>query len=221
MGDNMSSYNPDALLWLEGHIASWLASPTTIGLTSAQTTSLATDIINARTAFTSVQQARDNSKDKTAAFKAVADTMRTNASPLISQIKAYADNAPNPSQVYTEAGVLPKSAPSPVGPPAQPTGLKATLNGDGTITINFEGTGPVGTVWNISRKLATETSFNYIGFADQDTKSFIDTDVTPGTTNVSYIVRGVRAGNAGLNSQAMTVYLGSADGEVGQGSEAA
>jgi len=216
MGDNMSSYNPDALIWLEAHIAGWIADPIGIGLTAGQVATLATNINSARLAFNAVQQARDTSKDKTVAFRSAGDTMRQTAAPLIAAIKSYADNAPDPAQVYEQAGVLPKSNPSPLPPPSQPTALKAVLNGDGTVTIDFQGTGPTGTVWNVSRKRATETSFTYIGFADQATKSFVDAGLAPGTTSASYLVQGVRAGAAGPVSQAMTIYLGAADGEVGQ-----
>jgi hypothetical protein len=212
MGDNMSGYNPDALVWLEAHIAQWVANPTAIGLTSAQTVDLAQAVTNARAAFTSVQSVRSESKDKTVAFTTAGNTMRAKAAPLIANIKNFADNSTDPSAVYLAAGVLPKNLPSPAAPPAQPTALTFVLNGDGTVTINFDATGPTGTVWDVTRKLAGETAFTHVGFADAATKSFTDASVAPGTASATYLVKGVRGSVTGLPSPALAVFFGTADG---------
>jgi len=212
MGDNMSSYNPEALVWLEAHITQWIANPAAIGLTSAQTIDLAQSITNARAAFTSVQSVRSESKDKTVVFNTAGNTMRAKAAPLIANIKNFAENATDPSAVYLAAGVLPKSPPSPVAPPAQPIALTFVLNGDGTVTINFDATGPTGTVWDVTRKLAGETAFTHVGFADSNTKSFTDASVTPGIASAIYLVKGVRGSVTGPVSPALVVFFGTADG---------
>ncbi len=212
MGDNMSSYNPDALVWLEAHIGPWVDDPTAIGLTSAQTTDLAGDITGTRAAFTSVQSVRSESKDKTVAFNTAANAMRAKAAPLIANIKNFADNSADPSVVYLAAGVLPKSPPSPAAPPSQPIALTFVLNGNGSVTINFDATGPTGTVWDVTRKLAGETAFTHVGFADSTTKSFTDTSVTPGVATALYLVKGVRGSVTGPVSPALAVFFGTADG---------
>lgn len=214
MGTNLPGYNPDALLWLEARIASWAADPVGIGLTSGQVATLATDITDARTAFTSVQAARGASMDATVAFNTSADAMRADAGPLIANIKNFADNSADPSVIYTAASVLPRDPPSPADPPEQPLALQATLNGDGSVTIGFDARGPVGTVWAVKRKLAGETAYSHIGHADAATKSFLDATVTPGVTTASYLVQGVRGSVTGPVSPALIVYFGTADAEA-------
>ncbi|MCH8270680.1 MAG: hypothetical protein IH985_05665 [Planctomycetes bacterium] len=216
MGTNMPGDNHDALEWLEGRITGWVADPAAIGLTSAVVSDLAADIIDTRTSFTSVEQIRQGSKAATTAFHLNGDDMRTNASNAIATIKSFAVNSADPPAVYTAAGITPPDPQSPVAPPEQPTGLKATLNGDGSVTISWEARGPVGTVYNVSRKLATETVFTFIGQGAAQDKQFIDATVPAGTITAAYIIQGVRGGNLGLMSNAMTVFFGTADAGAGE-----
>ncbi len=214
MGTNMSGQNVQALSWLEARIASWVADPAGIGLTSAQTTSLVAEIVNARAAFTSVEVVRTESQNKTTTFKTVADGMRKSAAPMIANIKNFADNADDPDAIYTAAGVLPTDPRSPAAPPSQPATLTAKLNGDGSVTINFEGTGPTGTAWQIQRKLALETSFSFVGNADVATKSFTDVNIPAGVASATYQVQGIRGSVLGPVSFPFTVPFGTADADA-------
>ncbi len=221
MGTNMSGQNVQALTWLEARIASWVADPTGIGLTSGQTTSLATEITNARNAFTSVEAIRTESQNKTTTFKTVADGMRQSAAPMIANIKNFADNAADPDLIYTAAGVLPTDPRSPAAPPSQPSTLDAKLNGDGSVTINFQGTGPTGTAWQVQRKLALETSYTFIGNADVATKSFTDVNIPAGVASATYQVQGIRGSVLGPVSFPFTVPFGTADAAASESSQAA
>ena len=216
MGSNMPSTNHDALEWLEGRITGWVANPAAIGLTSAVVSDLAADIADTRTSFTSVEEVRGDSKAATSAFHLNGDEMRTNASNAITSIKSFAVNNADPQAVYTAAGITPPDARTPVGPPEQPSGLKATLNGDGSVTVSWDARGPVGTVYNVSRKLATEAVFTFIGQGAAQDKQLIDSAVPAGTITAAYIVQGVRGGNLGLMSNAMTVFFGTADAGAGE-----
>ncbi len=211
MGANMPSNDNLALVWLEGHIDQWTASAATIGLTSAQTTDLAAKISDARTAFTSVEQIRADSKAQTGAYHSKAVGMRATASDMIADIKSFANTAADPNLVYTTAGITPADPRSPVPAPEQPVALTASLGGDGSVTIGFAGRGPVGTVWEISRQLAGETGFTHLGHADSATKSFTDTTITAGVATAMYQVRGIRGSITGPASFPITVQFGSAD----------
>jgi len=138
--------------------------------------------------------------------------MRAAASLMIADIKSFANNAAVPATVYTAAAITPADPRSPVGAPEQPFGVTASVGGDGSITINFSGRGPVGTVWDVSRKLASETTYSAIGRADVATKSFTDTTVPSTVSSATYRVQGVRGSDAGLFSQPFVVQFGSADG---------
>ena len=211
MGTNMPSNDNAALVWLEGHIDQWVVSAATIGLTDGQTSDLAAKITDTRTAFTSVEQIRSDSKAQTVAYHSKAVGMRDTASDMIADIKSFANTASDPNAVYTTAGITPADPPSPAPPPEQPVALTASLGGDGSVTISFAGRGAVGTVWEISRKLAGETSFKHLGHADVATKSFTDTTVTAGVATAMYQIRGIRGSLTGPASFPLTVQFGSAD----------
>lgn len=220
MGTNMPSTNHDALEWLEGHIAQWNTNFAAIGLTSAQVTDLMADVVAVRGNFTSVEAVRADSKAKTSQFNINAAAMRAKASPLISTIKSFAATSDGSATVYTLAGMTPKDPGSPAQPPAQPTGLKAVLNGNGSVTVSWDGTGPTGTVYNVARKLPTESTFTQIGQSGARDKEFTDTSVPPATASAVYTVEGVRGSETGPISNAMTVFFGTVPGE-GEGAEAA
>ena len=212
MGTNLPANNSSALTWLEARIASWVAGPGAIGLTSAQVTDLATDIINARSSFTSVQTLRGDARDGTVDFNAKAKTMKQNASLLIADVKAFANAAPVPEQIYTAASILPNDPPSPSAAPEQASILNATLGGDGSVTISFTGRGPTGTVWEVSRQLENETSFSHVGHADSITKSFTDSTVPGTVSSATYRVQGIRGSLSGPFSFSFNVQFGNTDG---------
>ena len=212
MGRNMPSQNQPALTWLEGHIAQWTASAATIGLTSAQTTDLLAQIVDTRGSFTSVEAVRADSQAITSEFNTKASTMRKAASLMIADIKSYANNQIDPAPIYTAAGITPADPKTPVGAPEQPAGMTTAVNGNGSITLNFVGRGPTGTVWEVTRKLAGETSFTHVGHADVTTKSFTDNTVPSTVSSATYLIRGVRGNDAGLYSAPFGVQFGGADG---------
>ncbi|MCH9058096.1 MAG: hypothetical protein IIB55_05655, partial [Planctomycetes bacterium] len=73
----------------------------------------------------------------------------------------------------------------------------------------FTGRGPVGTAWFVSRQLAGETNFSFLGQADG--KSFVDSTLPAGTVTATYTVHGARGNLTGLPSDPVTFYLGNAD----------
>lgn len=218
MADNLPGYNPDALSWLEGRIAGWVADPTAIGLTSAVATSLATDIINARTDFTSVQTIRGESKNATTTFRGSGDLMRANAAKAIISIKAYAKNAAVPQTVYDAANISAPDPRGPVAPPEQPTDLEAVLQNNGSILVSWSGKGPSGTLYELYRKLAGETSWTFMANVDALTKEFSDAGVPAGTVSASYQVRALRGDQASPYSTLFSIVFGNTEG---QGEEAA
>ncbi len=226
MSKNLSGNDTDAMIWLEARITGWVDDPTGIGLTSAVVTSLAADIINARTAFTSVQAIRGEAMNETQLFRDKATTMRQAASPAIANIKNFADNAADPQAIYLAANVSPKDPPSPAPAPSMPINIKRVIQPDGAVTLRWDAVGPVGTIYNVTRKLTGETSFSFVGQGDGSDKSFTDSTVTPGTTTATYLIQGVRGSKAGLLSNPIVVFFGTADGggareEAGEAGEAA
>ena len=212
MSTNMPEGRKQSLEWLEEIIAQWTTNDINIGLTSAQVTDLNSDITGARTDWTSVETIRNDSKVTTQDWYTNADEMRAKAATYITTIKGFAETSNDPAAVYLLAGLTAKAAPKPVAPPATPSIANAVLNGDGSLTINFIGTGPMGTVWEVSRKLAGETSFTIIGSADASTKSYTDNTVPTGADSATYIVKGKRGSISGLPSFPLTAQFGGTEG---------
>ena len=221
MGNNLPSGHRLSLEWLEGHIAQWNTNFAAIGLTSAQVVDLAQDIANARGDFTGVQQIRDDSRASTQSWYSVSDTLHAKAADLITTIKSFAANNADPAAVYLAAGMTPKDPPSPVAAPEQPGNLRATLNGTGSVTIAWDGRGPTGTVYNVSRRLPAETSFAIIGQGDGRDKTFTDDTVPGGTVSALYIVQAVRGGDVSPPSSAFNVLFSTGDAGAAEMSMAA
>lgn len=210
MAENMPARSLPAVEWLEARIVAWNSSYASIGLTSAQVVELGQDLANARGAFTSVQEIRAESKGKTTDFHGKAKVARDKAAGMIANIKAYADAQTDPAVVYALANVSPASAPSPSAPPAQPVNLSYRVQSDGSIKVQWDATGPVGTIYNITRQLPGETEFTFIGQGDGSDKSFVDATVPAGTASASYRVQGVRGPLVGSQSVTFTVFFGAA-----------
>ena len=210
MASNLPSDKQAALTWLEAHQVQWNDSLDGIGLTSAQTVELGLEIANARAAFTSVQSIRADAKAETQTWYSKATSMHKVGSELITSIKAFAENSDDPDAVYLIAGITGKAPPSPIPAPGTPTIDNAQIMGNGSVRVNFSGTGPVGTVWRVSRKLDGETSFSIIGSADAKTKSYVDATIPTGIDSATYIVTGERGSEVGDPSFAMTARFGAA-----------
>jgi len=211
MSSNLPQGRRQSLEWLEGIITQWNANAAGIGLTSAQTLDLAQDIVNARADFTDTDTARNASKIATQDWYTGADELHLKASAFITTIKGFAKTSNNANAIYTLAGLTAKAPPTPAAPPQTPTINNAVLVGDGAVTINFTGTGALGTVWQVSRKLAGETAFTIIGTADAATKSYTDTTLPAGSDSATYIVKGVRGSVSGQPSFPLTAQFGGAD----------
>lgn len=210
MGENLPGYDREALNWLEARIANWALDPDVIGLSDAIVADLEAKITEARTALVDADTIRGLAKNATVSFKVKAHDMRHTAALAIARIKNQANNAPNPEDIYDAASVSPPASRTPVGPPSQPSAIVATLNGDGSVTIHFEATGPTGTTWHVTRKLAGETSLSFVGVADPATKSFMDLTIPAGSASAAYQVQGVRGTLIGPVSFEFNVAFGSA-----------
>jgi hypothetical protein len=214
MSENMPARSLPAVEWLEARIAAWNTSYASIGLTSAQVVDLSQDVANARGSFTSVQEIRAESKGKTLEFHGKAKVARDKAAGMIANIKAYAETQTDPAIVYALANVSPADAPSPSAPPAQPVNLGYRVQSDGSIKVQWDATGPIGTIYNVTRQLPGETEFTFVGQGDGSDKSFVDVTVPAGTASASYRVQGVRGSLVGPQSVTFTVFFGAA-GAVG------
>lgn len=212
MGRNLPSGGHAALEWLEAHIAQWNTNQATIGLASATVIDLGQNLANARTLFTSVEQIRADSKSKTQEFNSDMTDIHKEAANAISTIKAYAATTDDPAAVYTLAGLTQADPRQPAPPPAMPTNVLATLVNNGTVDVTWEGSGPVGTVYEVYRKANVETEFTLLGVADARTKEWNDTTLPGAPVSATYQVRAVRGADMSAFSAQSTIQFGPAAG---------
>ena len=208
MARNMPGDDLGALNWLEARIVDWNTNQAGIGLTSGQVIDLAQDIVNTRGAFTSVGTARAASKDATGNFHSNGSAMRTQGSGMISAIKSFAQNSADPQVVYDLASVSPADPRSPAPPPAQPFNLAATLANNGSVIVSWEGTGPVGTLYEVYRRLPAETEFDLLGVVDALSKEYTDGGLPLNSTFATYQVRAVRGDTASAFSTQFNIQFG-------------
>lgn len=221
MARNLPGNDQDAMVWLESRMTGWNNDYAAIGLTSAQVIDLTQKVVNTRSAFTSVEGARINSKSKTQNFHALAKDMRGDAGILIGAIKNFAVQSQSPQTVYDTAGVLPADPRSPAGPPEQPTNVNRSILSDGSVRLTWHGRGPEGTTYFITRRLNGTGSYSFLGQAPSVDKSFVDNTLPQGTITASYMIQGVRSGNTGLQSVPIVVQFGVSNEGEGQMNEAA
>ena len=221
MGSNLPSERRQALNWLEARIATWVANPTGIGLTSAAVIDLSQQVVNTRAAFTSVTAIRAEAKNETVTANGIADGMHMAAGPVIANIKNFADNQTNPQLIYDAANISPQSPPSPTPAPATPTNLKANLGSNGSVFISWDGTGATGTLYEVYRRVDGETGFTLLGNVDAKTKEFNDATLPLGTTFATYQIRAVRADTQSLFSTQFNIQFGPIAPPVAEGEAAA
>ena len=196
----------------------WSGIPTQIGLTAADATAMADSTDAFAQAFDAAVKARAASKAATEALSQAARTMRTRIADNVQKIRIFAESTNNPT-VFSLAQIPVPASPSPLPPPEQPREIEAILNATGTLTLRFRANvGRGGSSFLVSRKLASETAFSFIGTADvtrSAIKSFTDTTLPPGSNNVQYIITGQRGSVRGASSPVFTVVIGGVGGAPG------
>lgn len=196
----------DRIQWFEQRIASWTASPASIGLTAAQCLALDTAIKDARIAYDAAQAARIASKNATIGQRSAVNSMTNLGGDALRFIKAYANAQANPDAVYQAASVPPPAAPTPSGPPAAPTNVVADPNADGTVTIKWKGSTSNQTFFSVWRRVGNNTQWSQIGSVA--TKSFIDATVPAGTPTATYFIRAQRFNEVSAASDEAVVNFG-------------
>jgi hypothetical protein len=208
----------DRVEFFEARLAQWAGSAAAIGILPAQAAQIATMTNAARAAFNAQQTQLAAAKAATASFYVKTDDMAELGSDLIKTIKAYAETTNNPN-VYALASIPAPAAPTPAGAPTAPTALDATMNADGTITLKWKGVLAARQFFSIWRQLPGQNAPTQIGSIAA--KSFIDTSVPRGLTQVVYSVRAHRDTLVSEPSDNIVVYFGAIGSGTGGNGESA
>lgn len=206
----------DRVEFFEARLAQWAGSAAAIGILPAQAAQIATMTNAARATFNAQQTAANASKAATASFHVKADEMAEFGADLIKTIKAFAETTNNPN-VYALANIPAPAAPTPAGAPTAPTALDATMNADGTITLKWKGLLEARQFFSIWRQLPGQNAPTQIGSIAA--KSFVDTSVPRGLSQVVYSVRAHRDTLVSEPSDNIVVYFGAVSGSDPQNFE--
>lgn len=214
MGTNIPSTIPEFINWCNVHGSLWTTNATQINLTPAQATAFASLVTNLNKANADTEIARTASKDATMGLQNAIDAARGLASIYVSTIKNYAESTHNPN-VYALGGVSPNSPPGTAPLPVAPTEFTAGVNPDGSLTIKWKASQPLGVsgvTYLVSRRInGAEGPYTFVS-SEGSNKSFTDTTLPVGVDKVEYIVQPKRGMSFGPQSNVFTVQFGSVGG---------
>ncbi len=205
--------------WFEQRLGAWLLNASDIGLTGPQVAQLQGEITAARVAYTSAQQARNQSKSSTVNYYDASDTLVGDGRDLISTIKAFAETTNDPN-VYVLADVPPPAPPGVIPPPGTPFDFRVGLRQDGSIELGWKSNNPSGggsIVYEILRSDAGGP-MNFVSNAGE--REFVDATIPPGTDTTTYQVTGIRGTERGAPAQFNVRFgAGNQQGTVETGGE--
>jgi len=142
----------DAINFFLSRISLWGSNSTQIGVTNVQVTNLAALVQSAQNAYNAAEIARNASKAATQALVDALRDMRDYGGEMIKLIRTNAEITNNPN-VYILANIPPVAPPTPLGPPASPSDLVASLLSSGSVQLKWKGSRAGGTSFRIYRSL--------------------------------------------------------------------
>lgn len=206
MAQNLPDKRLDVLEWLESHVTIWsgIADPANIGLTEVQVAAITAATTSARNAYDEVILIRANSKDATQTWYNAVDSARQGAAALVATIKAFAEATGN-SNVYAQAGVSENADPSARPAPNTPANLTTRLLSSGAVELTWDASDAA--FFDVKRRVNGAGPFTLAGSVASE-KKFIDENIPPGTTSVSYTVTARRGTTRSDESEAILTLLG-------------
>jgi len=198
--------------FFEEHLPVWVDNAAKIGLSSVQLTDLATRTAQARADFETALASRSEAKANTELQNLSVGSMYNLGSDLIKTVRAYAETTEDPT-VYASAQIPAPATPTPLGPPATPTDLAVTLTTVGDLELTWKASRAGGTSFSIERQTGPTGSWSLIGTSED--KTFTDSAVPTGETQIAYRVTAARSGGASDPTPPFVVYFGTAGASSG------
>ena len=197
------------LSFFEAHVALWANDPTGIGLTAEQVTALSGQTVASRSAHTVAVAARETSKGATTALQNELTQLRDMGGPMINAIRAFAEGSDDPGAVYAAAQIPPPAAPSPAPAPDAPTNITTTVYTTGAVELKWKVKQPRrgAEIFTVIFRQLNKTG-PYTEYASTGEKTFVDTNIPPGATAVSYVLRARRGDQVSVPSDTVVQHLG-------------
>jgi hypothetical protein len=190
--------NADRVAFFNTRTGLWTTNATAIGTTTTAVTALSSLITTASSALAAQTTAQNAAKAATDAVKNAMDAMTNAGMAIIEQVRTKARSAGD--SVYPLANIPAPATPSPTPAPGTPNNFSATLNADGSLTIEWKCASPGGGVtYQVYRRVTPTGDFAYQ--ANTGLKKFDDSTIPAGSSQVTYQVRAVRSTAAGAWAQ--------------------
>jgi hypothetical protein len=210
MGQFPTSPRETVLQFGLDHQDVWDTNHTAIGLSTAQVAAFKVAVSACQGAFTDQSKAKQAAKIATQGADDAYKGYKAKLAEMVRTIKTFAENSATPATVYNTAEIIAPAPPSPVPPPAQPSGVTVSLNASsGALELKWKASNPAGssgTSYIIRRKLPGEPSFSFLGVSGK--KAFTDNTLVAGPDSVQYTIQGQRSDAAGPVSAVLTVTFG-------------
>ncbi len=181
----------------ENHITPWTDNSLAIGLSEKEVGDITANTQAARAAYDQQQAAKQAAKAATEAYYNAVEAMGTTGAAVMKQIRAKAESTGD-DNVYVLAQIPAPAQPVPKAPPGTPMDLKVEIGGNGALTLAWKCPNPAGTsgtIYQIYRSIGRSTEFTYLGGAGK--RTFIDTTIPAGATQLTYQIQGVRSSAIG------------------------
>lgn len=201
----------DLIQFAVDHAEPWVQNAAQIGIPPAAAAQFGTLMNEAQNAFNAARAAREASKAATVTQDTALKNLRNAAGDLVKLIRAFAPTTSDPAKVYATALIPPPADPQRNQPPTAATNLKASLDattGEIKVTWKAVQTEP-GVSYIVKRRTPSTSggSFVFLGVAT-GRKSFVDTTIPAGVTQLEYVVQPQRARLTGPESAILTVRFG-------------
>lgn len=197
------------LSWTRSHAPIFTARAADIGLTVDRAAEFAAAVDEAQALIEAQEAALNAYRTATTAMEAGLARLREVTGGTVRTIRAFAESAPDPQEVFSAALIQPQARPSPAAPPAQPSSLGVVLRTvDGAMQLRWKARNPKGTQgtsYIVQRKLPGESGFTFLGVTGA--KRFTDASLPAGASSVQYTVQGQRGDTAGA-AASITVQVG-------------
>lgn len=197
----------DAVVWVQDHIAQWLADPAAIGLEMSDVTQLQAMASQAALNRTARNNAQAAASGAVGVFNESAKEMRDFAALQVAKVRTFARGSPTPAVVYEEAQIPAPAKRSPRPAPGTPTQFTVQLIQGGALKVAFKCPNPPRTgalTYRVERQLAPQTPFAFLNNAKK--RAFTDNAIPPGTSLVVYRVTAQSSTKDGLPGQFMVQF---------------
>ena len=185
------------IAFYRSHLSPFAENALAIGTTPEAVADLSAKVAEAREARLAQRQAMSAARAATSRFNTAISAMNAAGASIIAQVRTQAQTTGN-RDVYNLALLPPPASRSPIGEPGTPSAFEFELHGAGLLVIKWRCKNPkgsTGTMYQVYRRLSPTGEYTYLGATGS--KSFLDSTIPPGASNLTYRIQAIRSTKVG------------------------